>query len=474
MRVQSPLFIVLIIFSVMNIHAQWDKYPTYPEYVKHMQSWAQTYPELAKLHELGPSGMPNKNHHVYALQISDNVGKQEQEPSILLTATVHGDETLPYVLSLHLIDHLLKNYTSDIRIKKIVDNSDIWILPLCNPDGTYKAGDLTVRNAQRLTLKDNFDINRNFPCFCGNPEHQHFGNYSYACAEVKAIRSLTDSVSFVIAADIHTSEERIYYPWCITARRHPDVKWFKHTGQRYVDLAREHGPPNYFDDLGGPWPTPICTACLSGGLYALHGTFLDYLTYYRHCKTFNFYLSHKKNASSVDLVNYWNYNYQALLDFIEQAQYGLVGTVVNKETKTPLPAKIFIDRHDLDSSHVFANEKTGAFYRPIESGTYAVIVSCEGYHTKTLQNVTVEFGKTTSLAIELEYIPTQIISAKKLPTLLLHNNYSHMELYDLQGRKLNSFAKQAFTQRLYTRSGIYILRLIGKERTKNIRVHIHK
>jgi len=41
---------------------------------------------------------------------------------------------------LRLADYLLENYTSDLKVKDLVDNLEIWINPLANPDGTYNSG----------------------------------------------------------------------------------------------------------------------------------------------------------------------------------------------------------------------------------------------------------------------------------------------------------------------------------------------
>ena len=38
------------------------------------------------------------------VQISDNVGKKENEPSFLYTSSMHGDELAGYVLMLRLIN----------------------------------------------------------------------------------------------------------------------------------------------------------------------------------------------------------------------------------------------------------------------------------------------------------------------------------------------------------------------------------
>ena len=91
------------------------------------------------------------------LTSSANTGKK---PRVLYTSTMHGDETTGYVVLLRLIDHLLSNYESDPRIKNILDKTEVWICPLTNPDGAYRAGNHTVQGATRYNA-NNVNLNRN-------------------------------------------------------------------------------------------------------------------------------------------------------------------------------------------------------------------------------------------------------------------------------------------------------------------------
>ena len=57
---------------------------------------------------------------------------------------------------LRLADYLLKNYQTKHRVRNLVDNLEIWINPLANPDGTYRTGNIitspTRYNATELIL----------------------------------------------------------------------------------------------------------------------------------------------------------------------------------------------------------------------------------------------------------------------------------------------------------------------------------
>jgi murein tripeptide amidase MpaA len=65
-------------------------------------------------------------------------------------ANMHGDEVVGRELSLYLIYHLCDQYHQP-RIKDIVDNTDIHILPTMNPDGARHVRAF-VRVCARRTL----------------------------------------------------------------------------------------------------------------------------------------------------------------------------------------------------------------------------------------------------------------------------------------------------------------------------------
>ena len=63
----------------------WDYYPTYTEYTDMMQAFADSFPDICKLHHLGTL---NSGREILIVQISDNVGQKENEPSFLYTSSM--------------------------------------------------------------------------------------------------------------------------------------------------------------------------------------------------------------------------------------------------------------------------------------------------------------------------------------------------------------------------------------------------
>ena len=139
--------------SVSGPKSSWDYYPTYSQYVSIMQSFADSFPSICKLHNIGTL---NSGHEILIAQISDNVGLPENEPSFLYTSSMHGNELTGYVLMLRLIDELLHGYGTSSQYTNLINEVDIWINPLANPDGAYAAGDHTVNGATRYNARGGF------------------------------------------------------------------------------------------------------------------------------------------------------------------------------------------------------------------------------------------------------------------------------------------------------------------------------
>lgn len=108
-------------------------YTHYEELSNKLQDVSEKYPNLVKLHTIGKSV---KNRHIWAVEISENVNfRSIGEPMIKYVANMHGDEAVGRQLLIYLMDYLLDNYGNDSRISKLVNTTDIFLVPSMNPDG---------------------------------------------------------------------------------------------------------------------------------------------------------------------------------------------------------------------------------------------------------------------------------------------------------------------------------------------------
>ncbi len=367
--------------DVMN----WDSYPTYDAYVQIMEQFQADYPNLCKLYNVGPTV---EGRSILFVKISDNVNKREAEPQFLYTSTMHGDETTGYILMLHLIDYLLQNYRSDSRVRNLVNNLEIWINPLANPDGTYHGGNNSVQGAMRYNA-NYVDPNRNFPDPDDGP-HPDGEEYQ---PETIDMMNLADSNNFIMSANFHGGAEVVNYPWDTWYARHPDDAWFQVVSHEYADTAQTYSPSGYMSGFNDGITDGYDWYTISGGRQ-------DYMNYYHHCREVTIELSDIKLLPASDLLPHWEYNYRSFLNYMQQSLYGIQGMVTDSLTGKPIAAKIEIVNHDADGSEVYS-DTTGRFSRPINAGSYTVKVSADSFFTKTFTNVSVEANETTWLDVKL-------------------------------------------------------------------------
>ncbi len=447
----------------------WNFYPTYPEYVKIMESFVDSFPELCVLDTIGYSINKRK---ILFIKISGNSEQDSRtKPGFMYSSTMHGDETTGYILLLQLIDHLLNEYGKDTKITYLINNLNIWINPLANPDGTYFGGDSTVNEAKRYNL-NNIDLNRNFP----DPEDgMHPDNNDWQKENI-AMMDFMNKHHFVLSANLHTGAEVINYPWDTWHTRHADDQWFQYISRQYADTVHKYAPAGYLSDLdngitnGYDW-------------YSINGGRQDYMTYYLQGREVTMELGQQKLPPPEDLPNYWNNNYRSLINYMEQALFGLSGTVTDSLTGNPLQAKIYMPYHDKDSSWVYSDSSSGAFHRLLYENNYDLQVSATDYPVKQIKNITIYNQDSLNMDIQLTKpvipLPDKIneYSLSIYPNPFCHepiitigikkNTPIKLTLFDTKGRKNGVLINEYYARGYYEltwnvsqlASGIYYLSL---------------
>ncbi|MBL7890796.1 MAG: PKD domain-containing protein, partial [Bacteroidia bacterium] len=369
-------------------------YPSYTAYESLMSQYATNYPSICKLVNIGtlPSG-----RKLLILKITDNINNRENEPQFLYTTTMHGDETAGYIGMLNLIDYLLTNYGLDSRVTNLVNNIEIWINPLANPDGTYAGGNNTVNGATRYN-GNAVDLNRNYP----DPQAGQHPDGNNWQPETQFFINFADSMSFVMAGNFHGGAEVVNYPWDTWSTAHADENWWIRESQKYADTVFANSNSGYF--------TSITSNGITNGYdwYQITGGRQDYMNYYHHCREFTVETSNTKLLPTNDFINNWNYNFKSYLNYIEESTKGIRGIVTDACTNSAIKAKIYISGHDVDNSEVYSALPVGNYHRPIYQGTYNVTFSAPGYVTKTINGISVTDGLPSVVNVSLS--PTNPIA----------------------------------------------------------------
>lgn len=352
----------------------WNVYPTYDAYVNMMNQFAANYPAICQIVDAGNSVQGRK---ILFAKITSNVNIREAKPQFMYTSSMHGDELTGYVLMLRLIDSLLTSYGSDPRITNLVNNIEIWINPLANPDGAYRTGNNTVSGATRYNW-NNYDLNRNFPDPVGgvNPNQQQ---------ETTVFRNFQEARNFSLVANFHGGAEVMNYPWDrwsntgSGSRIHADQSWYQFISRMYADTAQLYSPAGYMTYLnngitnGGAW-------------YVITGGRQDYTNYYRWGREVTVEISNTKMPSASLLPNFWEYNKRSFLTYMESVLFGVKG-VVTDTVGTPLKAKITVVGHDVDNSQIWSDQQTGFYLRMLSPGTYSFKFEAAEHYDTTISGI---------------------------------------------------------------------------------------
>jgi len=365
---------------------EWDAYPTYDAYVSMMYQFASDYPSICRIENVGSTV---QGRALLFAVISDNVSIQEDEPEVLYSSSMHGNETTGYVLMLRLIDSLLSTYGADTRITNMVDEMEIWINPLANPDGTYYGGNHTVSGARRYNA-NGYDLNRNFP----DPED---GPYPGGTRQIETthMMNLASAHNFVISMNFHGGAEVQNYPWDTWAQRHADESWWQDVCHAYADTAQAHSPSGYMDGFNDGITNGYDWYTISGGRQ-------DYMTYFQGGREVTNEISNTMLLPASQLRAHWDYNRLSLLQWLENALHGVRGLVTDLNTGLPVAAVIEALSHDVDSSQVFCDPDVGDYHRMIDAGTWDLRFTALGYVPQTIFGVSVSDFNTTILDVQLE------------------------------------------------------------------------
>ncbi|MCU0304442.1 MAG: carboxypeptidase regulatory-like domain-containing protein [Thermoanaerobaculales bacterium] len=383
----------------------WNCYPTWPQFETMMQHYATTYPSIARLVNLGMSGQGD--HELWALKISDNPDAEEDEPEILYTGTMHGDELVCYGTTVHLIDHILSGYGSDPQVTRLVDETVLWINPLSNPDGTFGGGDQTVAGAGRYLPASGVDANRSFP----DPSVPEDPTAPGWPAEVQHMIDVAASEHFTLAANCHSGAEVFNYPWDVWSVRPVDNDWWIAAGIAFASSAQAASPAGYFTMCPGSCPFPGVTN--GWDWYTTSGNRQDFMNWYHGCREVTLELADAKDLDAGLLDDHFDYTRVSFLDFFDRALTGIRGVVTDAVTGQPVAGEIRVLGHDIEAqrSWVATDPEVGDYHRLIEAGTWDLEISAPGYATASAAGIVVLAGAdATVVDVALAPLPRYTVT----------------------------------------------------------------
>ncbi len=366
-------------------------YHTYEETIEFLKSMERSYPHLSKLFAIGKS--TRFGYPIYALKISDNPEIREDEARILIDGMHHAREPLGNEICLSLIEYLLTGYGNEQRVTDWVNNYEIWIIPILNPEGYKFIVDNNLSSPWwRKNLRDNnnngkidynydgVDLNRNYDInwtYGGSSDPSSWtyrGPYPFSEEETKAKRDLALREKFTLSLTYHSYGEIIYYPWSWpgTNERAPDdtvlteiasemAKRIKNeSGEGFYAFGRETA-----SNMSPPW------------MYSVAGT-LEFLV--------EVGTSFIPEASKMKAIV--NSNLEGIFYIFERVcGSGINLKVLDSKTGLPIPAQIKILEID-DYRYILprtTDPDTGSLTRLLQPGVYTILISATGYEKKIIK-----------------------------------------------------------------------------------------
>ena len=214
-------------------------------------SWSEVVSVLDQITAAYPSlttdkfsiGQSLEGRDLWAVKISDNPDVDENEPEVRFDAMHHAREPQSMQCTLWTMLCLLENYGTDPLATYLVNEREIWFVPVVNPDG-YVYNEQTNPNGGGLWRKnrrDNgdgtfgVDLNRNYAFQWGFDDsgsspftsaETYRGSGPASEPEVQVLQAFMASRSFATALSSHTYSNLWLEPWGYTATGPPATATF--------------------------------------------------------------------------------------------------------------------------------------------------------------------------------------------------------------------------------------------------------
>jgi len=162
------------------------------------------YPDLVNVFSIGNSVL---GKDIWCIRIT-NENNTKSKSSCLIHGCIHGNEWEAGESCLYLAEYLLINFDANETITNILNSSEIYLVPLVNPDARqmdYLSNDSRF-NANGMDLNRNFDVDFGRLLGCSMPLGKLFGRIK---------------IPYLLFPRLNKWFPRIFPPWATNCGRHP-------------------------------------------------------------------------------------------------------------------------------------------------------------------------------------------------------------------------------------------------------------
>ncbi len=206
------------------------EYHDYRAIGEHLRELAEFAPDRAALQPIGSS---IDSRTLWALRIGHG------QTRMLINGTQHAREWIAAMVSTCVADRLVREYDHDPAIRDFVDHTELWVVPVVNPDGYQYSWSTDRYWRKNRRDRHGVDLNRNFAVAFGGAGSSgnqrsdiYRGEYAFSEPETAALRDLAKRVGFALHVDFHAYGQLILYPWCHTPSPAKDRDRFAAVGDR--------------------------------------------------------------------------------------------------------------------------------------------------------------------------------------------------------------------------------------------------
>jgi len=267
----------------------------YYDYEKMTSLFQQLVFNYSKIMSIESIGNTYEGRDLWMVKLSDNVLENEDEPSVLFLGAHHGNEKPSYEVLIYFIKYMTENYykenydddndgllnednidgfdndgdglidedPSEDRVREVINNTQIFLIPMVNPDGVeYGLGGSRknrVPNHGSFGFKKEItsygvNLNRNYgfdwiyyyllpfnyDLFFVLPDSSfnYRGPYPFSENETKAIKKFVENQKINISISYHSYSEIMFYPWYHTSLPTPDEKLFISIGENMSKINK--------------------------------------------------------------------------------------------------------------------------------------------------------------------------------------------------------------------------------------------
>jgi len=276
------LFTLLVIPSITGVTLKKSnfeyEYYTYQKMTNLLENLQEQNHDIIKVESYGKT---YEKRDIWFVKISDNVDIEEDEPGVLLLGGIHGDEKISFELLISFINHMIENYAkentdddgdgytnedpidgkdndqdgqidedpSEDRVREAIDNTQIYIIPMINPDGveTNNRKNCNPNSYHGVNINRNFGYDWEnyelFPKIFGDKwaDIETSGNYRgpSPCSETEtqAVRMVAESFKISLSLSYHSGAEVVFYPWYHTTAKTPHENLFISIGEDMEEIS---------------------------------------------------------------------------------------------------------------------------------------------------------------------------------------------------------------------------------------------